>query len=194
MLLPLTFLSFTLWKPRHFGSLVFPAMKLSLWASHSLTAGWSVVFLSSTVSSPASPPSALSAICLHQISTGHSRSANNPLLVKPPKSRITAHLHSFIPLFPRLWNKLPHSIQSHSSLQAFKTAVHHHLLYLYEVYTSYTTVPSLPHPNPRSFLPPLIHPKPTSFKFPAFLHENPCNVHLVFPMVPTPSRSLPQIS
>ena len=56
------------------------------------------------------------------------RSVNNPLLVKLPKSRITAHLHSFIPLFSRLWNKLCHSIHSHSSLQAFKTAVHHHLL------------------------------------------------------------------
>ena len=33
-----------------------------------------------------------------------------------------------IPLFPHLWNKLPHSIQSYSSLQAFNTAVHHHLL------------------------------------------------------------------
>ena len=73
-------------------------------------------------------PSALSAICPHQISAGCSRSANNPLLVKLPKSRITAHLHSFIPLFPHLWNKLPHSVQSHSSLQAFKTDVHHHLL------------------------------------------------------------------
>ena len=73
-------------------------------------------------------PPALSAICPHHISTGRSRSANNPLLVKLPKSRITAHLHSFIPLFSRLWNKLPHSILSHSSLQAFKTAVHHHLL------------------------------------------------------------------
>ena len=52
----------------------------------------------------------------------------NPPLVKLPKSRITAHLHSFIPLFPRLWNKPPHSVKSHSSLQAFKTAVHHHLL------------------------------------------------------------------
>ena len=36
--------------------------------------------------------------------------------------------------------------------------------------------------------------KPTSFKFPAFLPESPCNVHLVFPMFPTPSHSLPQIS
>ena len=73
-------------------------------------------------------PTTLSAICPHHISAGHSRSANNPLLVKLPKSRITAHLHSFIPLFSRLWNKLPHSVQSHFSLQAFKTAVHHHLL------------------------------------------------------------------
>ena len=34
-------------------------------------------------------PPALSAICPHHISTGRSRSANNPLLVKLPKSRIT---------------------------------------------------------------------------------------------------------
>uniref|UniRef100_A0A8C4QIA5 Uncharacterized protein n=1 Tax=Eptatretus burgeri TaxID=7764 RepID=A0A8C4QIA5_EPTBU len=40
---------------------------------------------------------------------------------KTTKSGITSHLHSFIPLLPRLWNKLPHSVQSHSSLQAFKT-------------------------------------------------------------------------
>ena len=71
---------------------------------------------------------ALPAMYPYHISAGRSRSANKPLLVKLPKSRITAHLHSFIPPFPRLWNKLPHSIQSHSSLQAFKTAVHHHLL------------------------------------------------------------------
>ena len=51
-----------------------------------------------------------------------------PLLVKLPKSRIAANLHSFIPLFSHLWNKLPHSLQSHSSLQVLKTAVHHHLL------------------------------------------------------------------
>ena len=44
-------------------------------------------------------PPALSPICPHHISAGRSRSANNPLLVKLPKSRITAHLHSFIPLF-----------------------------------------------------------------------------------------------
>ena len=56
VLLPLTFLGFTLWKPRHFGSLVSPVMRLRLWASHSLTAGRSVVFLSSSVSSLVSPP------------------------------------------------------------------------------------------------------------------------------------------
>ena len=54
--------------------------------------------------------------------------------------------------------------------------------------------PIIPHPKPRSFLSPLIHPKPTSFKFPAFLPESPCNVHLVYPVYPTPSFSLPQIS
>ena len=88
----------------------------------------SVVFLSSNVSSPVSHP----LLCLRYVpphfSAGCSRSASNPLLVKLTKSRITAHLHSFIPLFPHLWNKLPHSLQSHSSLQAFKTAVHHHHL------------------------------------------------------------------
>uniref|UniRef100_A0A8C4N128 Uncharacterized protein n=1 Tax=Eptatretus burgeri TaxID=7764 RepID=A0A8C4N128_EPTBU len=31
--------------------------------------------------------------------------------------------------FSRLWNKRPHSLQSHSFLQVFKTAVHHHLLF-----------------------------------------------------------------
>ena len=180
MLLPLTFLGFTLWKPRHFGSLVSPAMRPSLWASHShrrLVGGLSVFyrFLSGLV------PPALSAICPHHISAGCSSSANNPFLVKLPKSRIPAHLHTFILLFSCLWNKLPHSLQSHSSLQAFKSSC---------------SPPPLitPHPNPRSFLPPLIHPKPTSFKFPAFLPESPCNVHLVFPMFPVPSLSLPQIS
>jgi len=73
-------------------------------------------------------PLALSAICPPNISSGCSRSARIHLLIKLPKSRITAHLHSFIPLLPHLWNKLPHSLQSHSSLKVFKTAVHHHLL------------------------------------------------------------------
>ena len=140
----LTFLGFTLWKPRHFGTLVSPAVRLSLWASHSLTAGRSVVFQSSTVSSPVSPRLLLS---LRFVPTTFPQGAQGPptihycggitihiiinyftLLVKLPKSRITAHLHSFIPLFSRLWIKLPHSVQYHSFLQAFKTAVHHHLL------------------------------------------------------------------
>ena len=56
--------------------------------------------------------------------------------------------------------------------------------------------PSLisPQPKPWSFLPPVIHPKPTSFKFPAFHPESPYNVHLVYPVFPAPSLSLPQIS
>ena len=54
----------------------------------------------------------------------------------------------------------------------------------------------VPHPNPQSFLPPLIHPKPTSFKFPAFLPESPCNVHVhlgyyMFPApIPLPATDL----
>ena len=74
---------------------------LSLWLSHSHP-GRSVVFLSSTGSSPRlspSPPPTLSAICPSHISVGCSRSASNTLLVKLPKWRITAHLHFFIPLF-----------------------------------------------------------------------------------------------
>ena len=70
---------------------------------------------------------ALSAICPHHIYAGTSRSANNPLLVKLPKSRITAHLHSFIPLFSAfginpltLFNPI---LPSRSS-----KPVHHHLL------------------------------------------------------------------
>ena len=98
----------------------FGSLTLSLQAGH-----WSFLLLAPPLQSR---PPALSAICPHHISAGRSKSANNPLLVKLPKSRITAHLHSFIPLFPHLWYKLPHSIQSHSSLQTFKTVVHHHLL------------------------------------------------------------------
>uniref|UniRef100_A0A8C4QN49 Integrin beta n=1 Tax=Eptatretus burgeri TaxID=7764 RepID=A0A8C4QN49_EPTBU len=92
---------------------------LGLSLSHRRLVGGLSVFYS--LPSSVAPP-ALSAICPNHISAGCSRSANNPLLVKLPKSRITAHLHSFIPLFSRLWNKLPQSIQSHSSLQPFKTA------------------------------------------------------------------------
>ena len=38
------------------------------------------------------------------------------------------HLQSFIPLFSCLWNKLALSLQSHPSLQVFKTAFHPHLI------------------------------------------------------------------
>uniref|UniRef100_UPI00358EF48E uncharacterized protein n=1 Tax=Myxine glutinosa TaxID=7769 RepID=UPI00358EF48E len=82
----------------------------------------------SSRSDGAIPSIALSGLCPPNIPTGRTRSACNPLMVKLPKSRLSAHLHSFIPLFSRLWNKLPHSLQSHSTLQVFKTAVHHHLL------------------------------------------------------------------
>ena len=34
----------------------------------------------------------------------HTRSTINPLLVKLPKSRIIAHLYSFVPLLSCLWN------------------------------------------------------------------------------------------
>jgi len=41
--------------------------------------------------------------------------------------QVTAHLQSFVPLFSCLKNQLPCPVQSHSSLQVFKTAVRHHL-------------------------------------------------------------------
>ena len=62
-----------------------------------------------------------------EVSAGHTWTTSNPFLVKLPKSRTTAHLNSFVPIFFCLWNQLPDSLQSHSSLQVFKTAVHHHL-------------------------------------------------------------------
>ena len=122
-----------LWKPRHFGSLASPAMRLSLWASHSLTAGRSVVFLFSTVSSPVSPPHR--SVC--DLSPPYFHTAIKVRQQSPSvkTTNITNHcspsLFLFIPLFPHLWNKLPHSVQSHCSLQAFKTAVHHHILSTY---------------------------------------------------------------
>jgi len=41
----------------------------------------------------------------------------NPLLVKFPKSRLTAPVNSFIPHFSCLWNHLPETVLSHPSLQ-----------------------------------------------------------------------------
>ena len=104
-------------------------------------------------------------MCAH-ISAGRSWSASNPILIKLPKSRITAHLHSFSPLFPHLWNKLPHS-----SIPLFPRALQN----------SCSPPPLIfPNPKPRSFLPPLLHPKPTPFIFTAFLPESPCSVHLLY--------------
>ena len=57
--------------------------------------------------------SALSVLCppTSQVSARLTRSTFNPLLVKLRNSRIPAHLHSFVPLFSHLWNKLPHPLQ-----------------------------------------------------------------------------------
>ena len=109
----------------------------------------------------ASPcPLALSAICPAHISAGRSRSASNPLLVKLPKSRITAHFHSSFFL----------SLEQTPTLSSIP-------LFPPSLQTSCSPPPLIfPHSKPRSFLPPLIHPKPTSFKFPAFLPESPCCV------------------
>ena len=72
-------------------------------------------------------PSAWNMLCPPSpfwVTAGCTWSTNNLLLVKLPKSTITAHLSSFVPPFSHLWNKSPHSLQSHPSFQVFKTAVH----------------------------------------------------------------------
>ena len=79
-------------------------MKLSLWACHFAIAKRSVVFLSSTASFLVLHP--LLFLCFvptpYQVSIWHTRSTINPLLVKLPKSMITAHSHSFVPVFSNL--------------------------------------------------------------------------------------------
>ena len=70
-----------------------------------------------------SPPTLPSNPKMHYVS-----SSSNPLLVKLPKSRLTAHLNSFIPRFVCLCNHLPEVTLSHSSLQSFKQAAHSHLM------------------------------------------------------------------
>ena len=102
-------------------------MKLSLWAYHFTITDRLVVSHSSTTSCLVLHPLLFPYSVSPQVSAGYTRSTINPLLVKLPKSRITAHLHSFVCLSPHLLNQLPHSLQSHSSLQVFKTPVHHHL-------------------------------------------------------------------
>ena len=79
------------------GEAVFGCLGVSLWVSRCLSLSlWSFCILPS----PLRPcPSALPVIYPSHISVGCSRSASHPLLVKLPKSRITAHLHSFILLF-----------------------------------------------------------------------------------------------
>ena len=80
-------------------------------------------------------------LCPHNISAGHSRSASNPLLVKLPKSQITAQLHSFISLFFPPLEQIP----SLSSIPLFPSGLQN----------SCPPPPLIfPHPKPRSFLPP----------------------------------------
>ena len=62
------------------------------------------------------PLPSLSALIPRWVSAGCTWSTRKSLLMKLPKSRTTAHLHSFVALFPHLWNKLQHSLPSHSSL------------------------------------------------------------------------------
>ena len=59
----------------------------------------------------------------------HTWSANIPRLVKLPKSRLTAHLHSFFSLFSLICFPLFFSHRPHSSLSGSNTAVHHDLRY-----------------------------------------------------------------
>ena len=152
------------------------AESLGLSLSHRRLVGGLSVFY--RLLSSLAPP-ALSAICPHHISAGRSRSANNPLLVKLPKSLLIFTLSFlFFPAFGINSHTVFNPIfPSRPSKQLFTT-------------TSY-------HPPSKSsiFCTPLINypPKPT-LKFPAFLLESPCNVHLVYPVFPTPSLSLPQIS
>ena len=72
---------------------------LSLWAYHFTIADRSVVsFFYYLISGVAA--SVLSVICSPtQVSAGHTRSTINSLLVKLLESGISAHLHSFVPLF-----------------------------------------------------------------------------------------------
>ena len=84
-----------------------------------------------------------------QISAECSRSASNPLLVKLPKSRITAHLHFHSSFFLHM-----EQTPTLSSIPLFRPDPQNSC-----------SSPSLifPHPKPWSFIPPLIHPKPTTF-------------------------------
>ena len=120
------------------------AESLGLSLSHRRLVGGLSVFYR-LLSSLATPPPC--SLC--NLSPPHFRRAlkvrQQPPSVKTTK--ITNHCSPSLfhfSFFAHLWNKLPHSIHSHSSLQAFKTAGHHHLL-------------SFPIQNLDLFLPPLIH-------------------------------------
>ena len=91
-----------LWKQRPSISLESLAMKPSLWAYHFAIANRSVVSL--CLLPPHVWTCTLCPFCAlsPQVAAGRTRSTRNPVPVKLPKSRITAYLHSFVPLFPHL--------------------------------------------------------------------------------------------
>ena len=80
----------------------------------SFNADRSMVFVFHPLFSDSLAP-ALSVLCPLNITAERSWSTSNPLLVKLPKSRITVHLHSFIPLFSPPLEQTP----THSSIPLF---------------------------------------------------------------------------
>ena len=46
-----------------------------------------------------------------------------PLNYNVPQSSVNAHLHSFYPSTIRLWNNLPHTTKTATSLTSFSTAL-----------------------------------------------------------------------
>ena len=57
----------------------------------------------------------------------HTQTYINPFKVKLPKSRLSSHLNSFVPLFFRLWKRFSEAVQNSSSLQGFKQAMCDHV-------------------------------------------------------------------
>ena len=108
--LPHILLNLTPWKPRPSKLLESPMMKMNLWVYHFTITDRSVVSLCLLP-----PPFWSCTFCsfyalYSEVSAGFTWSTINLLLVKLPKSKITAHLHSFVPLFPNLQNQLPLSL------------------------------------------------------------------------------------
>ena len=56
------------------------------------------------------------------------RHLNSCAVVDPPFCRLSLSKSSFYPYAPTLWNYLPEAVVESTSLQAFKLAVHSHLL------------------------------------------------------------------